>query len=71
MFVLGVVFCILILIQLFSINTFATRAYDFENFTEDDAIMFVREHNIERPEQMLDSEKYKSFTLNIPFQLQE
>ena len=35
----------------------AVGMYDFENFTEEDAISFVEEHNIETPQKIRDWEK--------------
>ena len=43
---LFIVLCTLI----FTTTIVASNLYDFENFTEEDAISFVEEHNIETPQ---------------------
>ena len=58
------IFCALML----STTAFAANNYDFENFTEKDAIAFVEEHNIKIPEKMLDWEYFGAFTKDLILQ---
>ena len=57
---LFIVLCTLI----FTTTIVASNLYDFENFTEEDAISFVEEHNIETPQKIRDWEKFGIFTNN-------
>ena len=47
------------------VNAFVEDTYDFENFTYEDAISFVEEHNIEIPNEMLEWEGLGDFTKNL------
>lgn len=64
-FIFFIVLSVIFTTKVFSIITFANTTYDFENFTEDDALSFIEEHNIEVPNKMLDWEKFGDFTKNL------
>lgn len=61
---LFIVLCTLI----FTTTIVASNLYDFENFTEEDAISFVEEHNIETPQKIRDWEKFGIFTQQLIYQ---
>lgn len=63
--ILLVVFSITLIINILSVDATNENTYDFENFTEDDAISFVEEHNIEIPNAMLGWEGLGDFTKNL------
>lgn len=66
LFVIVLVFTICV--QLLSTSVWADNEYDFENFTEVDAIAFVKEHNIEIPDEMVDWEYLGKFTKDLILQ---
>ena len=67
-FILVIFFSFMLCLHLSSSNIFAENIYDFENFTEEDSINFVLEHNIEIPKQMLNWDGLGDFTKNIILQ---
>ena len=56
---------LLLCVICFSINTFASESYDFANFTEEEAIAFVEQNNIEIPEEFLGLDDFHAFTLQL------
>ena len=56
---------IILHIHFFSTIIYAEKTYDFANFTEEDAISFVEEHNIEIPTKLLNWDELGSFTKDI------
>ena len=51
-----------------SVTSYTENIYDFENFTEDDAMDFIIDNNIEIPAKLLDLEDLPSFTKDVIIQ---
>ena len=66
--ILAISFSLMLCLYFSSSNIFATNNYDFENFTEEDSINFVLEHNIEIPKIMSNWDGLGEFTKNIILQ---
>ncbi|MBO5715712.1 MAG: hypothetical protein J6S23_04900 [Clostridia bacterium] len=61
------IFILLIISSVQGLGTiaFSENIYDFENFTESDAMDFVKQHNIEIPAKLMNWENLASFTRDI------
>lgn len=61
------IFILLIVSSIRGLDTivFSENTYDFENFTESDAMDFVQQHNIEIPAKLTNWENLSSFTRDI------
>ncbi len=62
---LAIVFVIIIISIYMSMLVFASETYDFANFTEEDSMSFVKDSNIEIPQNLLQSDDLSYFTHTI------
>lgn len=67
-FILVFIIALMISVLSFSSTAFSVDNYDFSNFTEEDALDFVENHNIDIPEKLSRSNKVGAFTLSTILQ---